>query len=113
MPGNGDAAAAIETGGHVAVGLGDYPYTELGAPTNADVVREVARLARAMGREMATPDDTRETLGMARGRGAGAPRSFAWPGRLRPIPHRLFVARHPQKDPAGGPQTNSPQATRS
>ncbi len=52
-------------GGHVAVGLGDYPYTELGAPTNADVVREVARLARAMGREVATPDDTREMLGMA------------------------------------------------
>ncbi len=52
-------------GGHVAVGLGDYAYTELGAPTNADVVREVARLARAMGREVATPDDTREMLGMA------------------------------------------------
>ncbi len=61
----GPAAAAIEMGGHVAVGLGDYAYTELGAPTNADVVREVARLARAMGREVATPDDTREMLGMA------------------------------------------------
>ncbi len=61
----GPAAAAIEMGGHVAVGLGDYPYTELGAPTNADVVREVARLAKAMGREVATPDDTREMLGMA------------------------------------------------
>ena len=60
----GPAAAAIEMGGHVAVGLGDYAYTELGAPTNADVVREVARLARAMGREVATPDDTREMLGM-------------------------------------------------
>ncbi len=43
---------------------GDYPYTELGAPTNADVVREMARLAKAMGREVATPDDTREMLGM-------------------------------------------------
>ena len=31
----------------------------------ADVVREVARLAKAMGREVATPDDTREMLGMA------------------------------------------------
>lgn len=60
----GPAAAAIEMGGHVAVGLGDYAYTELGAPTNADVVREVARLAKAMGREVATPDDTREMLGM-------------------------------------------------
>ena len=60
----GPAAAAIEMGGHVAVGLGDYPYTELGAPTNADVVREMARLAKAMGREVATPDDTREMLGM-------------------------------------------------
>ncbi len=61
----GPAAAAIEMGGHVAVGLGDYPYTELGVPTNADVVREVARLAKAMGREVATPDEAREMLGMA------------------------------------------------
>ncbi len=59
-----DAAAAIEMGGHVAIGLGDDPYTELGAPTNADVVHEVARLARAVGREVATPADTREMLGM-------------------------------------------------
>ena len=37
----------------------------LAAPTNANVVREVARLARAMGREVATPDDTRAMPGMA------------------------------------------------
>ncbi len=37
----------------------------LAAPTNADVVREVARLVQAMGREVATPDDTREMPGMA------------------------------------------------
>ena len=43
VPGNGDASAAIEMGGHVAVGLGDCPYTELGAATNADMVREATR----------------------------------------------------------------------
>ncbi len=61
----GPAAASIESGGHVAIGLGDYPYTELGTPTNADVVRRVVQLARALGREAATPDETREMLGMA------------------------------------------------
>ena len=66
----GPAAAAIEMGGHVAVGLGDYTYPELGTPTNGDVVRRVADLARAMGREVATPAETREILGLAV---AGAP----------------------------------------
>jgi uncharacterized protein (DUF849 family) len=60
----GPAAAAIEEGGHVAIGLGDYLYPELGTPTNGQVVSLVAGLARAMGRELATPQEAREILGM-------------------------------------------------
>lgn len=60
----GPAALALESGGHVAIGLGDYPYTELGTPTNADVVAQVANLARCLGREPATPDEAREILGI-------------------------------------------------
>lgn len=58
------AAMAVRGGGHVAIGIGDYPYPELGAPTNAELVREVVRLAKLMGREIATPEETREMLGM-------------------------------------------------
>jgi len=61
----GPAAAAIEMGGHVAIGLGDYTYPELGAPTNGEVIRRVAELARSMGREVATPAEAREMLGMS------------------------------------------------
>jgi len=59
------AAAAIEEGGHVAVGLGDYTYPEMGTPTNAEVVRFFAGLARTMGRDLATPREAREMLGMS------------------------------------------------
>lgn len=57
-------ATAIEMGGHAAVGLGDYAWPELGQPNNGDVVRFVANLSRAMGREVATPAETRELLGL-------------------------------------------------
>jgi 3-keto-5-aminohexanoate cleavage enzyme len=55
-------AAAIELGGHIAIGLGDYAYPELGRPTNAELVREVARIARGCGRVLATPAQVRERL---------------------------------------------------
>ena len=61
----GPAALSCEQGGHLAVGLGDYPYLELGQPTNGAVIRAFAGLARAMGREPATPAETRDLLGMA------------------------------------------------
>jgi uncharacterized protein (DUF849 family) len=57
--------AAIERGGHIAIGLGDYPYTELGTPRNAELVERVADLARDMGREVATPSEARKILGLA------------------------------------------------
>ncbi len=61
------AAMAIAEGGHIAPGLGDYHYTELGCPTNADIVHRIARMSRDMAREVATPADARELLRMAPG----------------------------------------------
>jgi 3-keto-5-aminohexanoate cleavage enzyme len=56
---------AVEAGGHVALGLGDHPYPELGpAPTNADVVRAAVAVVRALGAEPATPAQARELLGL-------------------------------------------------
>ena len=60
----GPAALAMEMGGHVAIGLGDYPYPELGTPTNAELVKRVVQMAEAFGREPATPAETRGMLGM-------------------------------------------------
>jgi len=56
------AGLAASLGGHVSPGIGDYPYRELGSPTNEELVRRVAEVARLAGREVATPDDTREML---------------------------------------------------
>lgn len=57
-------ADAIERGGDVAIGLHDYPYPELGFPTNAELIARVADLGRAMGREVATAAEAREILGV-------------------------------------------------
>jgi 3-keto-5-aminohexanoate cleavage enzyme len=54
--------AAVDAGGHVSIGLGDYAYPELGEPTNAQVVAEVVHMVRAIGREPATPDEVREVF---------------------------------------------------
>lgn len=62
------AETAIALGGHVSIGIGDHPYTELGAPRNVDLVRRIASLARDCGRALATPAETREMLGMAAAR---------------------------------------------
>jgi uncharacterized protein (DUF849 family) len=56
------AAQAIQLGGHVSIGVGDNPYTELGAPTNAELVRRVVEMAKSYGREVATPDEARRML---------------------------------------------------
>jgi uncharacterized protein (DUF849 family) len=58
------AAAAIEAGGHAAIGLGDYHYPELGSPTNGQLVARLADMAHWMGREVATAAEAREMLGM-------------------------------------------------
>jgi uncharacterized protein (DUF849 family) len=50
--------------GHLAPGIGDYPYTELGCPPNEQVVRMAAQRVRSAGREIASPQDAREMLGL-------------------------------------------------
>ena len=58
------AAAAIAQGGHIAIGIGDYAYPELGYPTNAELVREIVNLAKLIGRDVATPAQARQMLGV-------------------------------------------------
>ena len=58
------AAHAIAYGGHVAPGLGDYQYAELGCPTNTDIVARITAMSRDMDREVASPADAREMLNM-------------------------------------------------
>ncbi len=56
---------AIERGGHISIGLGDYAYPELETPTNARLIARAAQMAREMGRDIATPEETRKALGLA------------------------------------------------
>lgn len=51
-------------GGHMAIGIGDYPYPELSHPRNEELIRETVKVIRAAGREPASPDDVRETLNL-------------------------------------------------
>lgn len=60
------ALAAIAMGGHVRVGLEDNLYYSKGRlARNEELVARVARIAREAGREVATPDQAREILGLA------------------------------------------------
>ncbi|WP_418317668.1 3-keto-5-aminohexanoate cleavage protein [Piscinibacter sakaiensis] len=59
------ADTTARLGGHLAPGIGDHPYLELGCPRNEEVVRMAVRTARAAGREIASPQETREMLGLA------------------------------------------------
>lgn len=58
------AAMAIIMGGHVRVGFEDNIYLEKGvkAHSNGQLVEKVVRLARELGREIATPHEAREIL---------------------------------------------------
>jgi uncharacterized protein (DUF849 family) len=58
------ADMVARAGGHLAPGIGDFPYEALGCPTNEEVVRLAARAVRAAGREPATPAEAREILGL-------------------------------------------------
>lgn len=60
------AAQAIQLGGHVSIGIGDHTYAELGAPTNAELVRRVVEMAKSYGRDVATPEEARRMLGVSR-----------------------------------------------
>lgn len=56
--------AIAQLGGHVAIGIGDYPYPELDLPDNARLVTEAARLAGLAGRVPATPAEAGRILGI-------------------------------------------------
>jgi uncharacterized protein (DUF849 family) len=58
--------AALLLGGNVRVGLEDNLYLEKGvmAKSNAEQVAKIARIARELGREPATPDEARKILGL-------------------------------------------------
>jgi len=60
------AAAAIAMGGHVRVGFEDNVYLDKGvlAKSNGELVARVVRIAKELGREIATPNEAREILGL-------------------------------------------------
>ena len=59
-------AAALAMGGDSRVGLEDSLFVGKGqlATSNAEQVKEVVQIADALGREVATPDDVRNLLGL-------------------------------------------------
>jgi 3-keto-5-aminohexanoate cleavage enzyme len=63
-------------GGHVRVGLEDNVYYSRGRKLrgNGEAVERVIRIARELNREIATPDQARELLGL------GEPRQYAGVG---------------------------------
>lgn len=60
------AMAAIIDGGHVRVGLEDNVYISKGvlAKSNGELVEKVVRMAKELGREIASPNEAREILGL-------------------------------------------------
>lgn len=59
------AAAAIVMGGHVRIGLEDNLFLPDGSPaSNPKLVEKVVKIAREIGREIATPEETRGILSL-------------------------------------------------
>ena len=60
------AAMSIMMGGHVRVGFEDNVYVSKGvlAKSNGELVAKVVRLANELGRQIATPKEAREILGL-------------------------------------------------
>jgi uncharacterized protein (DUF849 family) len=52
----------VSLGGHVRVGLEDYQYARDGQLSNPQIVERAASVIRAMGHEVATPDEARQIL---------------------------------------------------
>lgn len=61
------AAATIALGGHVRVGFEDNLYLEKGvlAKSNGEMVAKAVEISKLLGREIATPAEAREILGLA------------------------------------------------
>jgi 3-keto-5-aminohexanoate cleavage enzyme len=68
---------AIAMGGHVRVGWEDNPYLPDGtnARQNAELVDVVVRMARDIGREIASPDEARAIVGLEQTKRGKAPTS--------------------------------------
>jgi len=62
------AALAMNMGGHVRAGFEDNPYYRPGqlATSNAQLIERLVRLAREVGREIASPDEARMLLGLTK-----------------------------------------------
>jgi 3-keto-5-aminohexanoate cleavage enzyme len=62
------AVQSILLGGHVRVGFEDNLWYRKGAlaESNAQLVERVAQIGKELGREPATPDETRDLLGIPR-----------------------------------------------
>jgi 3-keto-5-aminohexanoate cleavage enzyme len=62
------SALAMNMGGHVRAGFEDNPYYRPGelARSNAQLIERLVRLANEVGRNIATPAEAREMLGLAR-----------------------------------------------
>ncbi len=60
------ATLSIIMGGHVRVGMEDNIFIEKGvlAKSNAELVEKMVRIAKELGREIATPDEARKILGL-------------------------------------------------
>ena len=71
------AAAALILGHHVRTGMEDNVYYAKGelATSNAQLVERTVRVARDLGRPLATPAQAREMMGL------GAPRAYTYDGK--------------------------------
>jgi uncharacterized protein (DUF849 family) len=60
------APLAIQLGGHVRVGMEDNIFVKKGvlARSNVELVEKVVRMAKEAGREIASPDEVRQMLGL-------------------------------------------------
>lgn len=58
------AEEALRRGGHLSIGVGDHHHDQLDFPTNAELVRHVVDLAERLGRDIASPAEAREILGV-------------------------------------------------
>jgi uncharacterized protein (DUF849 family) len=52
----------VSLGGHVRIGLEDYQYSREGQFSNAQLAERASSVIRAMGHQVATPDETRRIL---------------------------------------------------
>ena len=60
------AMIGMAMGGHVRVGFEDNIYLSRGvlAKSNGELVEKVVEMAKLLGREIASPDEAREILGL-------------------------------------------------